>query len=177
MTSISPPNPGPDSERLALACLAHMEQEEAMLGESLESLRQVRAALAEGDLSSLAAALDRQGHAVRAADELRRRRAELRQSLARAFRLPLASVTLHTLATVFPGDAADRLRRCRERLMAMAGEVDRLNRGNALLVRQFLDFLQRFFVAITGGSQTGGCYNTAGKLEQAECGSMIEMRG
>jgi hypothetical protein len=154
-----------------------MEQEEAMLGATLESLGQVRAALTHGDLPALNRALESQAHTARAADELRQRRAALRRELAAALGVPPQTVTVEMMAKRLPADAADRLLRYRDRLRSMAADVDRLNRANASLVSQSLDFLQRFLLEITGGGQSGKSYTCCGMPREAECGSMIEARG
>jgi hypothetical protein len=168
---------GLNAATLSLACLAHMEQEEAMLSATLDSLRCVRTALMHGDLSALNEALDRQAHTARAANELRLRRAELRRGLAATLGVSPQSVTLQMLAVRFPGEVGQRLEHCRERLGRLATEVDQLNRGNAALVQYSLDFLHRFLVEITGGVTAGARYSFAGVLEEAACGSMIEAKG
>lgn len=161
----------------ALACLAHMEQEEAMLGATLESLRRIRAALKEGDLRALQEALESQAHTARAALELRQRRAALRRDLSGLLRIPPEAVTLETLADRMPADTAEKLSRCRARLRVMATDVDRLNRANATLVSHSLDFLHRFLAEITGGAPVARTYTCSGMPREAECGSMIEARG
>ena len=148
-----------------------------MLGECLESLRQVRAALTQGNFASLNAALAQQGKTSRAADELRERRTKLRRKLASVLGVAPQTVTVQMLAVRLAGDTGERLTACRNRLRIMAAEVDRLNRANAALVSQSLDFLERFFVEITGGEHGGRSYDCSGTSRQSECGSIIEARG
>lgn len=167
----------PDATTLSLACLAHMQQEEAMLAETLESLQQVRTALRGGSLDSLKDALDRQARIARASVELRDRRANLRRDMAVVLGVPPRSVTLTMLVAWLPGDAGARLASCRDRLNGMAAEVDRLNRANAALVGQSLDFLERFFIEITGGDRGGAGYSPAGATRAPALGSIIEARG
>src|SRR5688572_21411620 len=95
----------PDATTLSLACLAHMQQEEAMLAETLESLQQVRTALRGSNLDSLKDALDRQARIARASTELRDRRASLRRDMAAVLGVPPRSVNLTMLAAWLPGDA------------------------------------------------------------------------
>lgn len=162
---------------LSLACLAHMQQEEAMLAETLDSLRLVRAALRGGSLDSLKDALDRQARLAHASQELRERRARLRREMSAVLGIAPQSVTLKMLAARLPGDAGTRLASCRDRLSAMAAEVDHLNRANAALVGQSLDFLERFFIEITGGDRGGAGYSSAGATRAPALGSIIEARG
>ena len=169
-------NLGTELATLSLVCLAHGEQEEAMLAATLQSLRRIRLALTQGDLRALEEALESQAHTARAADELRQRRSELRRHLGAVLRIPPQAVTLQILADRLPADAAEKLGRCRARLRTLAADVDQLNRSNAALVGQSLDFLHRFLVEITGG-QAGQSYTCSGQPRQAECGSMIEGRG
>jgi hypothetical protein len=168
--------PRGDVTALSLACLAHMEQEEAMLGATLDSLRQVRAALLGGDLTALERALDCQVHTARAAGELKMRRVELRKQLGSGLGLDPQSVTLQEVAARVPTDHGQRLARCRERLHQMAAEVDRLNRGNAALVQHSVDFLHQFLVSVTGGEPVGDRYRPSGQIERATCGSLFEGR-
>jgi hypothetical protein len=167
----------PDASRLSLVCLAHAEQEEAMLGATIESLRELRAALVGGDLAALGQALERQGHTARAAEELRVTRERLRCDAAAALGMHPASVTLERVAARLPREAAVRLTACRQRLIRMASEVDELNRGNAALVRHSMDFLHRLLVEITGGEPNATRYGPTGVRGTSVCGSLIEARG
>ena len=58
-----------DAARLSLACLAHLEQEEALLSATLTSLHQVRAALVNNNLQDLKTALAQQAHIAQAGEE------------------------------------------------------------------------------------------------------------
>lgn len=166
-----------NSGALALACLAHMQQEEAMLTETLESLRQVRAALLSGDLDSLKIALERQTRIAHASAELRERRAGLRREMSTVLGVPPRDVTLLRFASGLPRDITDHLIGCRERLRTMAAEVDRVNRANAALVGQSLDFLERFLTEITDGDPGGAGYTARGASREPALGSIIEARG
>lgn len=167
----------PDPATLSLACLAHMQQEEAMLAETLESLQQIRSALLEGALDALKTALDRQSRLASASAELRQRRARLRREMSLALGISPEEVTLLGLAARLPRDVAVRLTDCRERLRAMTVEVDRLNRANAALVGQSLDFLERFLTEMTDGDRRGAGYSPTGATREAVLGSIFEARG
>jgi hypothetical protein len=176
MTNRTMSDPRHDTSTLSLACLAHMEQEEAMLQATLDSLRQVRAALLGRDLAELERAVERQVHTARAAEELRLRRAELRGQLAVRLGIDAQAVTLQKVAARLPGENGERLARCRERLKCMAAEIDRLNRGNAALVQHSLEFLHQFLLNVTGGAAVGDRYQPSGRVDRALCGSVFEGR-
>lgn len=167
----------PKATTVSLACLAHMQQEEAMLAETLDSLRQVRAALRGGNLDLLKEALDRQGRIARASGELRDRRTSLRREMSSLLGVAPREVTLRSLAARLPPDVAGHLTTCRERLSNMAAEVDHLNRANAALVGQSLDFLGRFLTEITDGDPGGEGYSANGVSRAPVLGSIIEARG
>ena len=148
-----------------------------MLAETLASLREIRAALRGGGMSALADALDRQARIARASQELNDRRAKLRRDMAAVLGVAPQQVTLGMLAARLPGEAGDRLARCRERLNDMATEIDRLNSANAALVGHSLDFLERFFIEITGGDRGAAAYGPTGDTRQPAVRSIIEARG
>lgn len=171
------PLTGSDAGSLSLACLAHLQQEEAMLAETLDSLQEVRGALRGGGLEALRRALDRQARIAEASSELRARRAALRREMAGALGIAPRDVTLSRLAARLPADVATHLTGCRDRLNRMAAEVDRLNRANAALVGQSLEFLERFLTEITDGDSVGAGYGASGALRAPAIGSLIEARG
>jgi hypothetical protein len=176
MTRSSPP-PDASLAAVSLAWLAHLQQEEALLAETLASLGAVRSALRGGDLESLHAALEQQARIADASSELLGRRARLRSELSYALGVPPDAVTLATLATAAPPDVAGHLRACRERLRGMSAEVDRLNRANAALAAQSLDFLQRFLSEITDTDSAGAVYGPSGSPHAPVAGALLEGRG
>jgi hypothetical protein len=167
---------GGDLSTLTLACLAHLEQEEAMLSATLESLGQVRAALLGRDLAALERALESQSHTARAADELRGRRNQLRYAIADRLGLDPRTVTLQHLADRVQSDDRVRLARCRQRLHSISIQIDRMNRGNAALVQHSVEFLHQFLMSVTGGEPVGDRYRPSGRIERASCGSLFEGR-
>jgi hypothetical protein len=169
-------DPRVDVNTLSLTCLAHMEQEEAMLGATLDSLQQVRTALLGGDLSALEQALQSHASTARAADELRLRRGQLRSQLGAALGIEPRKVTLQEVAARLPLQDGQRLMRCRDRLKQMAAQVERLNRGNAALVQHSMEFLHQFLVSVTGGDAVGDRYHASGRVEKPACGSVFEGR-
>jgi hypothetical protein len=148
-----------------------------MLAETLDSLQEVRTALRGGGLEALRSALDRQAHIAVASSELGTRRAALRREMAGALGIAPGDVTLSRLAARLPADVATHLTACRDRLNRMAAEVDRVNRANAALVGQALEFLERFLTEITDGECLGAGYAASGALRAPTVGSLIEARG
>jgi len=148
-----------------------------MLAETLDSLRQVRAALCGGSLDSLKTALDRQARIAHASAELRDRRAGLRREMSAVLGIGPQEVTLMTFAARLPRELSACLTGCRDRLSAMAADVDQLNRANAALVGQSLDFLARFLTEITDGDPGGTGYSSRGATREPVLGSLIEARG
>jgi hypothetical protein len=166
-----------DARDLALLCLAHLEQEEAMLVGAVESLAQVRSALIRGDLPELTKALEAQAHTARAGEELRPGRDCMRQRIAGFLGSANDAITLEMLIERLSVPHSLSLARCRERLKGLAAQVDQLNRDNAALLRHSLDFLTRLLNQLTGGGRAGDRYTLSGKREGASCGSMIQARG
>lgn len=166
-----------EASRLPLVWLAHLQQEEALLAETVESLRQIRAALREGALDALKAALDRQARIANASVELRERRTSLRREVSTVLGLSARDVTLTSLAEYLPREVAAHMLACRDRLTGMAAEVDRLNSANAALVGQSLEFLERFLLEMTAGNQAGCRYSGNGTACEPLMGSLIEARG
>ncbi len=171
------PTADAESTRLAWTCLAHLEQEGAMLQAVLDSLQHVRTALLGGDLKALTLALERQEQTARASAELRRRRTQLREELAALLGTTPAAVTIQMLVVCLPEDLGQRLTGCGARLRQMTADVEELNRGNMALIRYSADFLHQLLVEITGGEDRGPGYSPAGVRQDAPCGSLIEARG
>ncbi len=182
LVSLSPPQPV--MMKLALTCLAHMEQEEALLSATLTCLQQMRSALVAGNLQALTTALESQKHTAQAGEDLRSRRAALRSELAGTLGVPPESATLQMVVDVMvrskdhaTAQTGQRLGRCRERLRKMATDVDQVNCSNATLIWHSMNFLQRLLAEITGATTAPDRYNPAGRRTEASCGSLFEARG
>ncbi len=163
------------ADGVALTCLAHLEKEEAMLGAMLERSHAVRAALMSGNLADLAELLADQQHTAKAAAELYKARAQLRQTIATAIGSRDAG-TLSRLVQCVSEPLRGRLSALRQRLVGMAKDVDRLNRGNMALVRQSVDLLERLLSGLTGSEQSADCYSSAGRMEERTYGSVFEAK-
>lgn len=165
---------GMDIEDLALVCLAHFEREEAMLDASLESLRAVRDNLVKADPAGLNEAIQRQQQAARSAAELARARRQLRNRMSQVLGVPAEQVSLRMLADRVSGEIQERLWRCRQRLAAMAGEIERINRGNVGLIRQSMDLMGRLLESLGGEHSGTSRYTSRGEMESGGSGSFLQ---
>jgi len=165
---------GMDIEGLALVCLAHFEREEAMLDASLESLRAVRESLVKANPEELNEAIQRQQRAAHSAAELAQARRQLRGRMGQVLGVPAEQVSLRMLAERVSGEVQERLWRCRERLAAMAREIERVNRGNIGLVRQSMDLMERLLESLGGEGGGTSRYTSRGEMESGGSGSFLQ---
>jgi len=163
-----------DIEGLALLCLAHFEREEAMLDASLQSLLAVREHLAKADPEGLNDAIQRQQHAAHSAAELARVRGQLRGRMSQVLGVPPEKVSLRILADRVTGEVQERLWRCRERLAAMAKEIERINRANICLIRQSMDLMGRLLESLGDKRGVTSRYTSRGKMEDGGSGSFLQ---
>ncbi len=122
-----------DEQVLAL-CESHLADEEALLADMLDSLRQVRAAFVERNLNRLATLQSRQEQLVRTSQEMARLRDRLRDSLAPLLGVVSAEVTLRTAALSLTEPARGRLLARHQRLVEIVREAEQLNHHNASLL-------------------------------------------
>jgi flagellar biosynthesis/type III secretory pathway chaperone len=161
---------------LVLACLAHFEQEEALLSASVEALREVRRSLIHGDLPGLQQAIGRQQGAARTAVGLFEMRQRLRQRLAEQLRVPAEQATLRALAERCSGPAREQLLQARQRLLERTTEIERLNRGNVALMHQSMALLQRLAEGLSAEGTGTPRYTAQGNLEHGSCGHFLQAR-
>ena len=145
-----------------------------MLDASLQSLHAVRESLVKANLESLNDAIQRQQHAARSAAELAQTRRQLRGRMSQVLGVPAERVSLRILADRVSGDVQQRLWRCRERLAAMAAEIERINRGNIGIIRQSMDLMGRLLESL--GDDSGGTsrYTSRGEMESGGSGSFLQ---
>ena len=163
-----------DVEDLALVCLAHFEKEEAMMDASLQALHAVRESLVKADPAGLNQAIQGQQRVARSAAELSRARQQLRRRMGQVLGVPAEQVSLRILAERVSGEVRERLRRCRERLAAMAGDIERINRGNIGLVRQSMDLMGRLLESLGGEDGGTSRYTSRGQMETGGSGSFLQ---
>jgi hypothetical protein len=166
-----------DPASLALACLEHLAQEEASLLATREALRQLHAALLHQGVEALARALPVQERAAQAAEAQHRKRMQAVQEWATFFGISPGHITLTMLADQAPDGLRARLEESRQRLRALALEVDQLNRENTGMVNYCMSFMQQVLGAITGTEAGGPRYGPAGAYQKTACGSLLSARG
>ncbi len=176
MSATAPPNPPVDAA-LCRRCLEQADAEAAFLEALAEALRQIGAAIGAGGSDGLASALRRQDETARLCAELRQRRQEWRAAVGAAIGVPPAQITLSTVAARAAEPERGRLLAARDRLRTRAGEVARLNRANAFLVRAYLEALQRFFLDLTGAGEASGRYGRAGAQTPPAYGRLVKVEG
>lgn len=162
--------------QLAHLSLDHLEREEAFLNANLNGLELLRSALLDHDHGALKDALREQEDLARVRERLFQERALFRQQAALLLDAAPARVCLSLVVERLRGKPAERLARRREQLAEKARELERLGQSTAALTNHCLDFLNRFFLEITGG-QCDGRYSPKGGRAPGACGSFIEMRG
>jgi len=163
-------------DTLVLACLAHFEQEEAMLAASLEALREVRRSLIQGELGGLQAAMAQQQQAAQTAAALTETRHRLRQRLADQLGVHVEQTTLRALAARISGPLREQLLQVRQRLGGMAREIERLNRGNLALMRQSIALLQKLVECLSAEGSGTLRYTATGDIEHGSCGHFLQAR-
>ncbi|MBW3539805.1 MAG: flagellar protein FlgN [Planctomycetes bacterium] len=159
------------------AFIDHMRQEEEVLSDTLVTLRDVRAALLKNDLDRFSRALERQVDITRTTEELREKRARLLQDFARSFDQEGEAITLRSVAEALPERESEWLFDCRDRLLEMAEEAQRLNSQNAAMVHQSVEITRQVLAALTTDGASGESYDSAGARQESVGHSLIEMGG
>lgn len=164
------------TDHLVLAWLKHFEQEQAMLGASLEALREVRQRLLGGDFAGLQRALGRQQQAAGAAAELAQRRRLLRQQLAAELGVSEERATLRALAEQVTGAVRQQLLQFRQRLLETAAEIELVSFGNQALIRQSLELLQRLLGSLSSQGPGTSRYTASGTIATGSIGHLFQAR-
>jgi flagellar biosynthesis/type III secretory pathway chaperone len=163
-----------DAPILAL-CEAYLADEEALLADMLDSLRQVRAAFVERNLNGLATLQNRQEQLVRTSQEMARLRDRLRDSLAPLLGVASDRVTLRAAALSLDEPARGRLLARHASLIDLIRETEQLNHHNATLLGYARGFLDSLFACMTG-TTVNESYGPRGERRGALCGSFLEAR-
>lgn len=171
----TPPHLPDRDEQTLSVCEKHLEREEALLAELLATLRQVRDAFLQRDLTILPTLRDRQENLARTSEEITQARDQLRESLAPLLGISAAEVTLRAAAASLQSEARERLLSRHARLTEMVRESDQLSRHNAALLGYARGFLDCLFARLTGG---GGAerYDPRGERRALSHGSFLEAR-
>ncbi len=123
-------------EKLALRCVAHLQQEEAMLRESFRIVEATRESLLLRDGALLQVTVDQQRHTATAADALRTERERMRTDIAQTLDVAHDRATVSNLAKQASDAVAKELRATQQRLTRLAARVQTLHRANAVLALQ-----------------------------------------
>ena len=166
-----------DKTRLAGDCLAHLEEEEAFLEATRNSLQSLRTELIRGRLPELTQALEVQEGLSQIGAELELRRLRVQEELAHSLGTSRSEATILRFADYIQGEMGDRLRDRRIRVRALAQEIDEINRSNALLAGHCAGLLQELLIEITGTSGGGQRYGHIGVYQEPFCGSLLSAQG
>lgn len=161
-------------ETLAVACIGHLQQEEAMLTSTLEMLRRIRESLVTRDHDALSAALQEQERSQKSAFDLQLAREQIRVRISASLGVSPAEATLHQLALRVSGELQERLASGRRRLAELTNEIDAINRCNAVLVQQSMGLLNQVLYCLTGEEQTSQRYGASGHMATGSPGSVIQ---
>lgn len=152
------------ADDLALRCLAHLEQEDAMLQASWELVQQTRKALLERDQQRPHELLERQQSTAAAAQKLHAARQMIRRDIAACFSIPAEDASLGYLAQRTSADRRDQLLSQRRQLSDLAEKVDLLNRGNVALAGQVMELLHGVLHRLTGENPQPARYERTGRM-------------
>lgn len=174
MTSVAATSQNENPDTLAVACIGHLQQEEAMLTSTLEMLQQIRAALVNRNQAALAEALEAQQRSEKSASELHASRELVRLRIGRCLGLPPAEATLKQLSQRVTGELRERLSAGRRRLAELTMEIDSVNRCNAVLVQQSMGLLNQVLFCLTGQDGSSQRYGASGQMSSGNSGSVIQ---
>ena len=163
-------------ETVANQCLQHLDREESLLAQILETLGRVREALLRGDQRALSAAVQEQETTAQAAHEVSRSRAALRQQIADCSGCSQAAVTISNLAEAVGGGLRSRLLEKRARLAHLTSQIEAIQRGNSALARESVALLNRLLGHFTGREAPVDRYGASGQLQKCGNASLFETR-
>ena len=151
-------------QELAVRCLGHLQQEDAMLQESWELVKETRRALLDRDQLQLQQLLERQEQMAQSADRLRTMRDQIREQVATALAIPSEQASIGLLASRLDGTLRTRMMEYRANLIDTARQVDLLNRANAALALQTVDLFRNVLMRLTGVDPETVCYERTGQF-------------
>jgi hypothetical protein len=157
-------------------CRALVTREESYLQTMLSALRQVRQMLGSSAPEALGDAVRQAVEAAGLVAKLRDQRDRFRQVTAKVLQVPVADVTLRLVAEHLPPGEAEVILAGRQRLFELAGAVEQVNHGNALVAWWCLDFIHQVFAQIQG-HPVRARYSSKGKVHKAICGPTWQGQG
>jgi hypothetical protein len=170
------PNLLPEVETRILAlCEDHLTEEELLLTDMLQSLRQVREAFFQRSLQSLPPLHSRQVQLTRESMEMEVARDRLRSALAELLGVSEQDVTLRAAAMSLSEPARGRLLQRHTHLSELVREADLLSQQNAALLGYARGFFTCLFAGLTGTNTTER-YGPSGEQNGGPLGSLLEVR-
>lgn len=171
----TPPPPGRIELRIVELCDAHVDREETLLADMLDSLQGVRNAFLERNLNVLPTLHGHQARLAREADALAAARLRLRESLADLLAVSPTEATLRAAALALEEPARSRLLQRHAGLCDLAKKVDRLAQQCAALLGYARAFLVTLFAG-PNGIGAGERYGPQGERSGVSVGSLLEAR-
>lgn len=171
----TPPPPNERELRIVALCDAHLDREETLLADMLHSLRQVRDAFFERNLSILPTLHRRQEILAREAAVMAAVRMRLREVLADLLAMSPDEATLRVAALAVSQPARGRLLQRHAQLCELVRQADRLAQQNAALLGYAREFLASLFADPNSGA-TGERYGPLGERRGVAVGSLLEAR-
>lgn len=162
--------------RIAALCEDHLQREEILLADLLLSLRQVREAFFQRDLSILVTLQGRQDQLKQTAGELAATRDHLRVILADLLGIPPAEATLREAALALSEPKRERLLQRHARLIELVREAEQLSQQNAALLGYARGFFASLLAGLIGASFSER-YGPQGQRHGGMYGSFLEARG
>jgi hypothetical protein len=169
-----PPHREPDTRLLAL-CEDHLTREETLLAEHVHSLRQVREAFCQRNLSILPTLQGRQEQLAHAATEMAAAREDLRATLADLLGVSPSEATLRAAALALAEPARGRLLQRHARLTELVRQADQLGQHNAALLGYARGFFDSLFAELIG-TCVSERYGPDGERRTGAYGSFLEAR-
>jgi len=162
---------------LARLCLDQVHLEEAYLAEAKGTLVRMRASLLTSAPAGLAEVLQQEEACGRRGQAMGQQRRRFRRAVADRLGWRPEEVTLKKLVELVPADDRVLLMQARERIHTQVRELQQLTQANGVLILYFLDFVQRFFLELTGAGNNGERYSARGARQPAACGSLLQLQG
>ena len=176
MTPAAPGNKSPCDEQLILDCEDHLEREEILLTQTVESLGAVRTAISSADWEKLRDLLSFQVRLEADTSRIAYERDSLRGRIASISGIPGSAVTLRSIVAVGSSGRGQPSFDRHERLVRMVADAELLRRTIVTLVRFSIDFHQKMLEGLTGRSSHQR-YSAVGTWQDVVFGSMIQQRG
>ena len=123
-------------KKLATRCSIHLQQEEAVLKETLRIVEETREGLLQRNGERLERSVLEQQRTFEAAAAIRTRRMSMRQDIAKQLEVDLEKATISNLADKSPLPVGNELRESRVRLSKLVARVRTMHRTNAVLAIQ-----------------------------------------